>query len=310
MNIKCGIYQGDALSLLLFCIDLNPLSQIITKSGYGYIQTSCKYLGIPQSHRNHDEESRKTATLKYHQRVRQVLKIQLNGKKKIKAINTFAQPVIRYPASIVSWTKEEMEAADVKTFKLLTMQGGFHPKYNVQRLYTSRKEGGWGLVSVQVTILDETQNIQEYIHKKAPKDKLLGECLRQQQRGTDDQPEEMPLHSKALHGMYHRQIVEVADIRKSYQWLEKAGLTDSTEALILAAQEQALGTRSIEAGVYHTRQDPRCRLCKDASETVQHIVAGCKMQAGTANTERHNQAAGIVYRNICSEYKLDPPKSR
>ena len=102
----------------------------------------------------------------------------------------------------------------------------------------------------------------------------------------------------------------MADIRKSYQWLEKAGLTDSTEALILAEQEQALGTRWIDAGLYHTRQDPRCRLCKDASETVQHIVAGCKMQAGTAYTERHNQVAGIVYRNICSEYGLDPPKSR
>ena len=37
--------------------------------------------------------------------------------------------------------------------------------------------------------------------------------------------------------MNHRQIAEVADIRKSYQWLEKAGLTESTETLILAAQE-------------------------------------------------------------------------
>ena len=34
------------------------------------------------------------------------------------------------------------------------------------------------------------------------------------------------------------------------------------------------------------------------------------MQAGTAYTERHNQVAGIVYRNIFSEYGLDPPKSR
>ena len=91
--------------------------------------------------------------------------------------------------------------------------------------------------------------------------------------------------------MNHRQIVEMADIRKSYQWLEKAGLADSTEALILAAQEQALGTRSIEAGVYHTRQDPRCRLCKEASETVQHILAERKMQPGKAFTERHNQVA-------------------
>ena len=51
-------------------------------------------------------------------------------------------------------------------------------------------------------------------------------------------------------------------MKKSYGWLEKAGLKDKTEALIMAAQERALSTRSIEAGVYHTRQDTRCRLCK------------------------------------------------
>ena len=67
--------------------------------------------------------------------MRQVLKSQLNGKNKIQAINTYALPVIRYPAGIVSWTKEEMEAADVKTRKLFTMHGGFHPKSNVQRLH-------------------------------------------------------------------------------------------------------------------------------------------------------------------------------
>ncbi|TWW69252.1 hypothetical protein D4764_18G0000580 [Takifugu flavidus] len=57
--------------------------------------------------------------------------------------------------------------------------------------------------------------------------------------------------------MDHRQTEEVADIEKTYQWLEKAGLKDSTEALLMAAQEQALNTRSIEARVDHTRQDPR-----------------------------------------------------
>ena len=35
-----------------------------------------------------------------------------------------------------------------------------------------------------------------------------------------------------------------------------------------------------------------------------------RMQAGTAHTERHDQVAGIVYRNICTEYGPDPPKSR
>lgn len=55
----------------------------------------------------------------------------------------------------------------------------------------------------------------------------------------------------------------------------------------MAAQEQELSTRSTEADVYHSRQDPRCRLSRDAPETVQHITAGGKMQAGGA----HNQTS-------------------
>lgn len=41
----------------------------------------------------------------------------------------------------------------------------------------------------------------------------------------------------------------------------------------LCLQEQALSTKAIETGVYYTRQDSRCRLCKD--DPVQHIMAGC-----------------------------------
>ena len=36
VTIKNGIYQGDALSPLLFCIILKPLSDIIKKTKYGY----------------------------------------------------------------------------------------------------------------------------------------------------------------------------------------------------------------------------------------------------------------------------------
>ena len=102
----------------------------------------------------------------------------------------------------------------------------------------------------------------------------------------------------------------MADINKSYQWLERAGLKDSTVALIMASQEQALNTRAIEAQIYHTRQDPRCKLCKESPETFQHITAECKMLAMKAYMEHHNQVAGIVYRNICAEYGSETPGSK
>uniref|UniRef100_A0A3B3HW39 Reverse transcriptase domain-containing protein n=1 Tax=Oryzias latipes TaxID=8090 RepID=A0A3B3HW39_ORYLA len=385
VSIKCGIYQGDALSPLLFCIGLNPLSQIINKTGYGYrlrnganishllymddiklyakserdidslihttriystdigmsfglekcsrmvtkrgkvvhteavslpegtiadIEDSYKYLGIPQANGNLEQATRKAATAKYLQRVRQVLRSQLNGKNKTRAINSYALPVIRYPAGIIRWPKEEVQTTDVKTRKLLTMHGGFHPKSSTLRLYASRKEGGRGLVSVEATIQDETSKMHKYIKLKAPNDSVLSECLRQWRAEDTVLEDRSSWEDKPLHGMYHRTITEVADIKKSYQWLERAGLQDSTEALILAAQEQALSTRAIEAQIYHTRQDPRCRLCKEAPETIQHITAGCKMLAGKAYMERHNQVAGIIYRNVCAKYGLETPRSK
>lgn len=85
-----------------------------------------------------------------------------------------------------------MEAAVLKTQKLLKMYRDFHPKSNTQRLYTSWKEGGQGLVSVKVSILDETQTMQEYINKMAPKDVLLNKYLKQQGIWKEDQAEKVP----------------------------------------------------------------------------------------------------------------------
>ncbi|KAJ0055988.1 hypothetical protein NL108_017219 [Boleophthalmus pectinirostris] len=79
------------------------------------VEDSYKYLGIPQANGSLEEVTRKAAMAKYLQRVRQVLRSQLNGKNKAQAINSYALPVIRYPAGIISWPKEEIQTTDVKT---------------------------------------------------------------------------------------------------------------------------------------------------------------------------------------------------
>ena len=115
-------------------------------------------------------------------------------------------------------------------------------------------------MSVRATIQEETADLQEYIKKMTSTDDLLGEHLRKLKPSMGEESQGISWTDKPLHGMYHHQIEEVAEIRTTYQWLEKAGLKASTDALIMAAKKQAINTRSIEAGVYHTRQDPRCGL--------------------------------------------------
>ena len=384
VTIKCGIYQGDALSPLLFCISLNPLSQIITKSEYGYkfrngtkinhlfymddiklyakterdidslihlsriystdigmsfglekcgrlivkrgkvtttagidlpeghiddVAEKYKYLGILQSYGNHDQEVRQKAITEYKKRVRQVLKSQLTAKHKVTAINTFAVPIIRYTAGIIEWPKEEISQLDIKTRKLFTLHGAFHPKSSTDRLYKPRKEGGRGLQSIDRAIQDEQTSLEKYVKEKSKEDRLLAEYDKQASvtRSNDNSRTER-WQDKALHGKFHQNISKIADLNKSYQWLEKTNIRDNTEALIMAAQEQALKTRAIEAKIYHTRQDSKCRLCGENDETIQHIVSGCKKLAGTAYTERHNQVALIVYRKICKVYDLEVPQ--
>ncbi|XP_037546862.1 zinc finger protein 385D-like [Nematolebias whitei] len=121
------------------------------------------------------------------------------------------------------------------------MNGGFYLKSNALRLYIKRKEGGRGLVSVQATTQDETNEILEYMRRKAPNDELMSKCLRQQQNPSaeETEQEEPSWKDKHLHGMYHQQTEEVAHINKSYQWSgsgSPTGIFVQPPSWVLAAQ--------------------------------------------------------------------------
>ncbi|KAI3361747.1 hypothetical protein L3Q82_001956 [Scortum barcoo] len=81
-------------------------------------------------------------------------------------------------------------------------------------------------------------------------------------------------------------------------------------------ERQHRGTNhgSTRAGSEHksdrSRGLPRQARSKVQAETIQHITAGCKMLAGKAYMEHHYQVAGIVYRNICTEFGLEVPRSK
>ena len=82
-----------------------------------------------------------------------------------------------------------------------------------------------------------------------------------------------------------RQAADAAG-ENTWRWLRNGFLKKKTEGLILAAQEQALRTNSIKHCIDKTSETPLCRLCGDSTETVRHIISGCKKLAqGECNSQ-------------------------
>ena len=73
-----------------------------------------KYLGILEAaDLLHTEMKSKTQT-EYFRRLRKILKSKLNSGNTIKAVNSWAVPVIRYNAGILDWTRAEIQGLDRK----------------------------------------------------------------------------------------------------------------------------------------------------------------------------------------------------
>ena len=77
-------------------------------------------MGILEADRIKHEEMKETVTKEYERRVRKILETKLNGGNLVKAINTWAIPLLRYSAAFLDWRKSELQDLDRKTRKLLT----------------------------------------------------------------------------------------------------------------------------------------------------------------------------------------------
>ena len=104
-----------------------------------------KYFGILELDRLKGEEMMTTFQKEYLRRARLIMQSKLNGRNKIKAINTWAVSLVRYEAGIIMWKKTELESMDRRTRKLMTMNKELHPRGDVARLYVGRKKWWSGI---------------------------------------------------------------------------------------------------------------------------------------------------------------------
>ena len=103
-----------------------------------------------------------------------------------------------------------------------------------------------------------------------------------------------PLHGKFL------SIAEgqPQETERNFQWLVSGELKITSEALIVAAQDQALPTRNIQAKLYHSADSPKCQQCGKKDETV----SGCEMLANSDYLNRHNHIASQIHWALCGKY--------
>ena len=272
-----------------------------------------KYLGITQTDLVHHVEMKVRLTKEYKSRVRKILKkTRLNAANTIKAINTWAVSVVRYSAGIVKWTIEEMRQLDRDTRKLLAAERVFNLNGDVDRLYIPRAEGGKGLISIEECITIEDTGLREYIHR------LPLEAIASEAQAISSPPDtssrvrkkemlaarKAKYDAKTMHGQFERETAQVRDKEATFRWLRYSHLKRETEALIMAAQEQSLRTRSIKCHIDKTSQTDRCRMCHNASETSEHLVSACPKLAQREYKRRHDKVAALVHWNLLRHHGI------
>ena len=248
-----------------------------------------KYLAILKYDKVKEKEMKTEFVRQYETMLRLILRYTLNGKNKIKAINSWTVAIMRYGAGVLEWRFDKLKELDRKTRKLLTMHKVLHPKSDVDGLYVSRKEGGRGLVSCESATGSAENNLGWYL-KNLNESLLQGVKhvrilnLRESVSKKDfkkslNEKRVENWKEKQMYGQFIRDMPEGTDKEKSWLWLRKCDLKIPSEALICSAQEQEIRTNYVKYPIDKSVDSPSRRMCGDSGETISHIISECSKLA-------------------------------
>ena len=129
------------------------ITKEVDENGYTYI-------GILELDEIKEHEMKIKFAAEYKRRLRLILKSKLNGKNKIQAINIYAVALLRYGARVINWKVEELKKMERTTRKTyMGLYEALHPKSDVDRLYLKLKHGGRGLISIEMCVRLEENNL-------------------------------------------------------------------------------------------------------------------------------------------------------
>jgi len=279
-----------------------------------------KYLGIKQMHKSKITDVKNEIKKTLNQRVIKILKSQLNSNNKFKAINTWAIPVLTYSFGIIKWSKTELETIERHMRRQLTMFGLHHPRSSVARLCVSRKHGGRGLLNIVSLEAKQRELLRKYHQQKCNNSELhkitatlddnytpLNLSNTEHQIDIANEKERINTWaSKELHGRYRAELSQThVDEEMSTKWLKYAGLHGETEGFMMAIQDRVIPTRNHQKYIQKINiPTDKCRMCYMESETIEHILNGCKVLTNTEYLSRHNQVAKIIHQELAIRFGL------
>ena len=183
----------------------------------------------------------------------------------------------------------------------MTMYKALHPRHDVDRLYVSRKEGGRGLASIEDNVDASIQRLKDYIQEHE------GGLITATRNDTENTmnnrmtiTKKQKWERKQLYGRFKRLINNISH-HKTWIWLRKGNFKRETESLLIAAQDNPVGTNHIKARIDKTQQNSKYRLCVDRDETINHIISKCSKLAQKEFKTRHNWVGNVIHWEMCKK---------
>ena len=217
-------------------------------------------------------------------------------------LNTWAVSLVRYSGPFLKWIREELEQMDQGTRKQMTMHKALHPRDDIDRLYVSRKEGGRGLTSIEDSVDTSIQQLKDYIEKHG------GRLIKAIRKNTDITrtnwttiTRKQKWEEKQFYGRFNWLISNISH-EKTWMGLRKENLKRETKSLLIAAQNNAIRTNHVKARIDKMQQNPRCRLCGDSDETINHIISECCKLTQEKYKTRNEWVDKVIHLKLCKKF--------